>query len=369
MKKPELSIIMPCYNESKNLPIIVENLKPYTADVDFELILVNNGSTDDTARVLMGLEKNSDGFLRVVTVENNIGYGHGIMSGLKAARADILAYTHADIQTPPADVIKAYQVLREKGYDPDKVLVKGYRINRSGDKAFFTRWLARVVEIMLGQKMEDINGQPKLFSRDLLERLSHPPLDFTFDVYVMFIAGLTERKLVTFDVDFGERIHGQSKWAAGFLSKYKTIFKYLINIFRIARNHYHAPHNTLKQAVRFLMTGVVTNVVNYSAFFVLLNFLSVYYLVSSVCGFMAGLVTGFFINRSWTFSAAEHNPRTQFMKFFIVNMVSLGMNMATILFFTEILSIIPEISQIFAIAVSTVINFTGSKLWAFKKAV
>ena len=74
----------------------------------------------------------------------------------------------------------------------------------------------------------------QLFSKDFIKELNNPPLDFSFDVYVLFKALKKEMKIITFDVDFGVREHGKSKWASTFLSKYKTIINYIINIFKIA---------------------------------------------------------------------------------------------------------------------------------------
>lgn len=363
--KPELSIVMPCYNESRNIPVIVERLAKFYPVVNFELVLVDNGSTDNSAEVLEAIKKRYE-FIKVAMVEKNIGYGHGILTGLKACSADILSYTHADIQTPPEDIFKAYDILKEKKNDMEKVLIKGFRMNRAQEETFLTKSLLKTVGIILGQKLEDINGQPKLFSRELLEKFKSPPVGFSFDIYVMYVAKIMGFKCITFPVDFGQRIHGQSKWATSILSKYKTILKYIASIFKIAIVHFNAPENTIRQLVRFLITGIFTNLTNYFVFFVLLHWLRVYYVLSSAAGFLAGFIVGFIVNRSWTFSVKDRGFARS-LKFFALNTFSLGVNMLTIWVFTEFVKIIPEISQVIAIGVSTVINFTGSKWWVFKK--
>ena len=256
--------------------------------------------------------------------------------------------------------------MQEHKVDLEQTLIKGKRINRPKEALFLTQSLAKVAEIFLGHKLDDINGQPKLFSRSLFNRLSHPPTGFAFDVYVMYVARLGGMEIVDFPVDFGVRVHGQSKWASSIFSKYKTISKYLVSILQIAIAHYSAPGNLIRQFVRFLATGLLTNLANYTSFLALLYLLKLHYLICSVTGFMAGFFVGFLVNRAWTFSATEGNSALQLLRFFTVNMVSLGANMATIWFFTEQAGIIPEISQIIAIAVSTVINFSGSKFWAFR---
>ena len=369
MNDPELSIVFPCYNESRNIPLIIERVRKFWPENNFELILVNNGSTDGSDQVLAEeASKEENVFLRVVTVEKNIGYGHGILTGLKAAKAPILAYSHADIQTPPEDIFKAYRLVQEHKADLEQTLIKGKRINRPKEALFLTQSLAKVAEIFLGRKFDDINGQPKLFSRSLFNRLSHPPTGFAFDLNVMYIARLGGMEIVDFPVDFGVRVHGQSKWASSIFSKYKTILKYLASILQIAIAHYSAPGNLLRQFVRFSATGLLTNLVNYISFLVLLHVFRLQYLICSAAGFMAGFSVGFFVNRVWTFGATEGDSTRQMLKFFIVNMVSLGANMVTIWFFTDLAGIIPEISQVIAIALSALINFLGSKFWAFRRS-
>jgi glycosyltransferase involved in cell wall biosynthesis len=365
---PDLSIVLPCYNEAPNIPLIIERLRPFRPQENFELILVNNGSTDDSAAVMTAEAAKPDNeFVRVVTVSQNIGYGHGILTGLKAAKAPILAYSHADIQTPPEDVFMAFHLLDEKGLEREKTLVKGRRLNRPKAAMVLTNGLAMVANVVLGQQLEDINGQPKLFSSSLLDHLSHPPTDFAFDTYLMYIANLQGMELVEFPVDFGVRLHGESKWATTIFSRYKTIWRYLVSIFKIAVAHYSAPGNLLRQMARFLATGVLTNIVNYAVFWILLRGLSVHYVAASVTGFLAGFAVGFVVNRRWTFEAAHGKSTGQLVRFLIVNLISLAANVGTISFFTEVVNLIPEISQILAIAVSTAINFTGSKFWAFRR--
>ena len=245
---PSLSIVLPCYNEGDNIPLLIERVRPFWPQENFELILVNNGSTDNSAEIMaQAVAKPENAFVRVVTIQENKGYGHGILTGLQAARAPILAYSHADIQTPPEDVFKALQIVATQGLDIEKTLIKGKRINRAKEASVLTAGLAKIVQLVLGQRLDDINGQPKLFSRHLLNQLNYPPAGFAFDVYLMYIANLEGMALIDFPVDFGVRIHGKSKWATTILGRYKTIWHFLVSIFQIAATHYEAPGNLLRR--------------------------------------------------------------------------------------------------------------------------
>ena len=217
---PGLSIVVPCYNESKNIPLLLEKLSGCLSE-DSELILVDNGSTDNTREVLSSLIPEYP-FARVVTVEKNIGYGYGIVSGLRAARGDFLAWTHADLQTDPGDVIKAYNLIKGKS-DPERYFIKGARKSRPVLDEFFTRGMSLFSSIVLGKWITDINAQPKLFHSSFIKKLKNPPNDWALDQYVYFMAKKTGLKVETFPVDFSQRLHGKSHWNTGLSSKWKLI--------------------------------------------------------------------------------------------------------------------------------------------------
>jgi glycosyltransferase involved in cell wall biosynthesis len=248
---PELSIVLPCYNEAANLPLLAERFAVFRPRERFELILVDNGSRDGSAAVLERLARERSDFIRVVTVPENVGYGHGILAGLAAARAPLLAYSHADVQTPPEDVLRGLQMIRERRLDMGRTLVKGLRTRRRKAERLLTAGLAAVARWLLGYRMEDINGQPKLFGRAFFETWEDPPTDFSFDVYVLFAARTAGMAVETFPVEFGTRLHGESKWAAHALAKYRTILRYLASILSISCRYYSSPARLWRRLPRW----------------------------------------------------------------------------------------------------------------------
>lgn len=223
--EPRKSIVVPCYNEADNLPNLISRFEALrTPDSDWELVLVNNGSTDHSAEVFKKeLAKKGRQFIRLVEVPSpNVGYGHGIMTGLRAAKGKYLAWTHADGQTPPSDVLKAFDLLLDSA-DPQRTIVKGRRRQRPLKDVLFTQGMQAVATAVLGKNLADINGQPKAFPRALLELADAPPVDLSLDLYFYWVAKKNGFKVLTLDVFFGEREHGESKWAFNWKSKGKNI--------------------------------------------------------------------------------------------------------------------------------------------------
>lgn len=231
---PKYSIVLPCYNESANLPVLVDRFRPFAQRWDFELILVNNGSTDDSALIMEQVQQDpSNAFVRIVTIEKNIGYGHGIHTGLEAAKGEILAYSHADVQTPPEDIFRAFELIERGDVDIERTVIKGLRPGRD-ETHVLTRWLRILTRLLTGLRVEDINGQPKVFHRSLLDAMDRPVTDFAYDTYVLYVASREGRAIQPIEVEFGERLHGESKWASTLLKKYRTIASYLRSLFLMA---------------------------------------------------------------------------------------------------------------------------------------
>ncbi len=239
---PRLAIVLPCYNEAGNLPLLLASYAAAHAvhGLPHTLILVNNGSTDASAEVFAReLQRPELSFARLVTVPVNRGYGHGLLTGLQAAASDdgtsedaILGYSHADMQYTPEDCLNAYRQLLAQP-DPARVLVKGKRAPRGLSAALVTNTMACIASLVLLMPLSDINAQPKLFHRRHLARLVRPPAGFQFDLYVLYTARRAGLKFVTVPVTFGRRAHGQSTWSFSFLSRYRTIWATIVYIFRL----------------------------------------------------------------------------------------------------------------------------------------
>ena len=215
----KFSLVIPCYNESKNIELLLGRCRSLGARKDWEIILVNNGSTDNTLEILEHLLPQHPG-CRVVNVKTNKGYGYGILAGLRAAKGEILAWTHADMQTDPQDVVLGLDLFEESGRE---VLVKGRRYGRPIADTFFTIGMSGFETLLLRKHMWDINAQPTMFSRKFFETWRVPPDDFALDLYAYYEAKSQSIKVRRFPVEFGERVYGQSHWNVDWKSKWKFI--------------------------------------------------------------------------------------------------------------------------------------------------
>ena len=215
----KFSLIVPCYNEAKNIPLLLKRCQTVVDHVGVEVILVDNGSTDDTPQVLKELLPLYSNF-RSVRVEENQGYGFGVLSGLKCAKGGVIGWTHADMQTDPMDFIAGIQLFEQYG---DCIFVKGSRYGRPLTDTLFTIGMSIFETLLLRKKMWDINAQPTIFTRDFFKSWDNPPHDFSLDLYVYYQALLQQLTIKRFPVKFGERAHGVSHWNINWPAKRKFI--------------------------------------------------------------------------------------------------------------------------------------------------
>lgn len=212
------SLVIPCYNEAANIPLLLERCRGL-ANTDIEVILVDNGSTDQTPDVLCNLLPAYPG-CRSVRVEKNQGYGFGILSGLCAAHGEILGWTHADMQTDPQDVLRGLVLFYKHG---PGILVKGRRYGRPLMDVIFTIGMSVFETLLLGRRMSDINAQPTMFPRRFFESWVDAPHDFSLDLYAYYLAKRSGLEIHRFPVRFGQRAHGVSHWNVNWMAKWKFI--------------------------------------------------------------------------------------------------------------------------------------------------
>ena len=226
----KLSIVIPCFNEALNLPSLIKKCNQLKELPHVEIIFVDNGSSDNTNTVLKQLLDRIPNF-HLVPVSQNQGYGYGILSGLKKANGDILAWTHADLQTDPNDLLEGFELFIAN--NNKNIFVKGKRKNRPLKDNIFTFGMSVFASVVFRKIMTDINAQPTMFTREFFDSWKNPPNDFSLDLYAFHRARKNDLTILRFPVIFHNRYLGSSSWNAGFQSRYnfiKRTIKYILKL-------------------------------------------------------------------------------------------------------------------------------------------
>ena len=163
-----LSVFFPAYNEEGNVERMVQNFNAVLPQVagDYEIIIVNDGSKDRTGEIADRLAK-EDVRVRAVHHEKNQGYGAAVQSGIKACTREYLFFTDGDGQFDVSQLSTLVPLIT--GYDG----VIGFRLNRQDPwirKLNAWAW-NRLVRLMFGLKVKDIDCAFKLFRRKVFEEI------------------------------------------------------------------------------------------------------------------------------------------------------------------------------------------------------
>ncbi|QKC97255.1 glycosyltransferase family 2 protein [Mesorhizobium sp. NZP2298] len=204
-----ISIVIPCRNEAANLPLLIDEIETAMAGRDFELIIVNDGSTDETAAVLTEQATLRSFPVRELRHQKSAGQSLSVRSGAWAARGSIVATIDGDGQNDPQYIPVLVDALRQAG--PDFGAAQGQRLKRRDSKvkqlaSRFANWLRNAI---LHDETRDTGCGLKAVHTDILRKLPF------FDGTHRFVPALVIQegyRVVHCDVVDRSRRHGKSNY-------------------------------------------------------------------------------------------------------------------------------------------------------------
>ena len=212
-----VSLLIPAYNEEQSIIDTIESAKLLFKNLkvkDFEIIVINDGSTDKTK------EYASKTGVKIITHPQNLGYGFSLKNGIKNAKFQTIIITDAD-QTYPLDEVPKLYTEYKKGFD----MVVGKRVGykESIFKIILRKILKFVVEFAAGRRIPDINSGLRIFKKDTIkEYLPHLCETFSFTTSAT-LAYMMNGKFVSYvPINYGKR-KGKSKVNL-IRDSFKTIF-------------------------------------------------------------------------------------------------------------------------------------------------
>jgi glycosyltransferase involved in cell wall biosynthesis len=170
MNKIDLSIFFPAFNEERNIAKTIYNTLNTIDKIDqikkFELIIVNDGSTDKTLEITNTI-KASDNRIKIVSHGKNEGYGTALCTGIKNCKYEYIFFTDADQQFDISEIGKLLEFV------PEYETIIGYRKNRNDNiiRKINTKSWNTLIRILFGLKVRDIDCAFKLIKKDVLDRM------------------------------------------------------------------------------------------------------------------------------------------------------------------------------------------------------
>lgn len=206
MQSPRFTIVIPARDEAENLPAVVAEIATLLAGENFELFIVDDGSTDGTPRLLPRLAREHD-FLRHAAHARSRGKSAAIMTGVRAARAPVIATIDGDGQNDPRHLLTLVALAEA----PEVGLAAGQRVAHahSPAKRFASRVANGVRARILHDRTRDTACGLKAFPREVFLRLPYFASMHRFLPVLVMREGLAVRHL---DVLDRPRLHGKSKY-------------------------------------------------------------------------------------------------------------------------------------------------------------
>jgi glycosyltransferase involved in cell wall biosynthesis len=204
----DISVIIPVCDEEENLEILSTKLKSVLDKLqkDYEIIFIDDGSTDRSYQVLKNLAKNNSG-IKLIKFRKNYGKTAAIAAGVKASNGNYIVTIDGDLQNDPEDIPLMLQKI-DHGYD----VVSGWRQNRK-DNPLLTNFPSvvanKIISFMTGVKLRDNGCFLKVFRAETLKDIS---LYGEMHRFIVPLACMEGAKVLEVPVKHHSRIHGHSKY-------------------------------------------------------------------------------------------------------------------------------------------------------------
>jgi polyisoprenyl-phosphate glycosyltransferase len=213
---PELSVVVPVFNEEQNIPVIAERLGAVLRGIvaSYEILFVDDGSMDGTMAAIRVLSL-KDTAIRAVSFSRNFGKEVAIAAGLDNARGAAVVLIDADLQHPP-ETIGAFVAKWREGYD----MVYGQRVDRSTDGRTYSRFAQRfytMFERFGEMQLPQGAGDFRLISRRVVDALKDMPERARFSKGLYAWVGFRH---IGVPYQVAPRLHGSTKWNYGKLFRF-----------------------------------------------------------------------------------------------------------------------------------------------------
>jgi undecaprenyl-phosphate 4-deoxy-4-formamido-L-arabinose transferase len=210
-----VSIVVPVYNESANLEALWARLRPVLAGLDreWETVFIDDGSRDDSLRILCRIAASEEGRVRVVELARNFGQHSAILAGFRQSRGEVVVTLDADLQNPPEEIPRLLSAIDE-GND----VVGGWREERQDDafRRYASRLHNRLTSLIVGVPMHDYGCMLRAYRRHVVDTVADCDEKAAF---VPALANTFAKRVAEIPVGHDERASGESKYNLFSLAK------------------------------------------------------------------------------------------------------------------------------------------------------
>ena len=377
-KNPQISIILPTYNESQNIVSILELIgKNIPKGVSTQTIVVDDNSPDGTGKIveeyISEIKKIAENTIDVIHRKAKNGLSSAILNGIQSAKGETIIVMDSDFSHPPQILPKMIEAFKK--YQCDLVVASRY-ITGGGIQGWTTKrkLMSKVATIIatkgLGVKTKDPMSGFFAFKKNIIKELNLDAIGYKFLLEMLVkTKGINVKEI---PYTFENRKFGSSKLDSS------TIIDYLKSVLKLykygkisEKQEGRTSVRFLSKAARFFTVGASGLAINYLVSLLFADGISnLWYIHATSIGIIASMTTNFLLNKTWTFSDRDFTltkTLKQYGKFVGFSSLGVLLQLGIVFYLVDVQNISYPISLVVAVGLAAFGNFILNKKWTFKE--
>jgi len=354
-----LSIIIPTYNEKESILKTIEKIiKAIPKNQKYEIIVSDDNSFDKTWEIVKKYSiKSKNKNIKTLRRMSNKGLTPAVIDGYKLAKGNYFLVIDADGQHDEKIIPNMLKEIKNNDIVIGSRYIKGGGIKDwSKTRLFISKFASLLAKPILKHKIKDPMSGYFIIKKEVFEKIKYKLNSKGYKILLEIVFNSEKIKIKEIPYTFQKREVGESKLSS------KVILEYLQLLIKYGIQRYNL-------FLKFCIVGLIGTIINEGILYILTSKLNLVYFYSGAIAIETSIITNFLINNYWTWKSRETNQSffKKLLKYNMVSIIALIINLGVLISFTEILKINYLISNLIGIILATGINFSINNKWTFKK--
>jgi len=375
---PQISIIVPTYNESQNIVDILKSIRDnIPKGIYTETIVVDDNSPDGTGKIvedyISNIKKIAENTIDIIHRKAKNGLSSAILNGIQNAKGETIVVMDSDFSHPPQIIPKMIEAFKK--YQCDLVVasryitegnIEGWTIKRK----IMSKIATIIAKKGLGIKTKDPMSGFFAFKKNIIKELNFDAIGYKFLLEILVKTKGINIKEIPYT--FENRKFGSSKLDSSIIINYfKSVFKLYKYGKIIEKQEKRSSVRFLSKAARFFTVGASGLGVNYMVSLLFADGISnLWYIHATTIGIIASITSNFLLNKIWTFSDRDfslNKTLKQYGKFVTFSSLGAILQLGMVFYLVDLHDISYPISLVIAVGLAAFGNFILNKKWTFKE--
>jgi dolichol-phosphate mannosyltransferase len=375
---PQVSIILPTYNESQNILNVLKTISEIIPrNILIQTIVVDDNSPDGTGTIVEDYMKNvkkiAEHTIQIIHRKAKDGLGSAILNGIQEAKGDTIVVMDSDFSHPPQIIPKLIESIKK--YQCDIAVasryIKGGKIQGwSLKRKLMSKFATLIAKKGLGIDTKDPMSGFFAFKRNIIKELNIDAIGYKFLLEILVKTKGVNIKEIPYT--FQDRELGSSKLTMKtILDYYKSVWKLYRYGKPIEKQEKRSSVKFLSKAARFYTVGASGFAVNYLISLLFTGgFSEMWYLHANMIGIIASITTNFILNKAWTFGDRDFRIKktiSQYGKFAMFSSLGALIQLGMVYLLVDSAEVSYPLALIVAVMTAAFGNFVFNKKWTFKE--